>query len=81
MYFSPVNKQLEEHKVLQQPEKWGNFILERELYYETFCPFLITYSYANSITSSELNNKLIAISGCSNVEFVVDKQALVLNQL
>ena len=26
MYFNPVNKQLEEHKVFQQREKWGNFI-------------------------------------------------------
>ena len=42
MYFSPVNKQLEEYKVLQQPEKWGNFIPEREFYDETFSPSLIT---------------------------------------
>ena len=75
MYFSPVNKQLEEHKVLQQPKKWGNFIPEKEFYDETFCPSLIT------LIVSELNNKLIVISGCSNVEFVVDKQALVPNQL
>ena len=41
MYFNPVNKQLEEHKVLQQPEKWGNFIPEREFYNKTFGPSLV----------------------------------------
>ena len=45
MYFIPVNKQLEEHKVLWQPEKWDNFIPEREFYDETFCVF----NYANSL--------------------------------
>ena len=41
MYFNPVNKQLEEHKVLQQPEKWENFIPEREFYNKTFGPSLV----------------------------------------
>ena len=38
MYFNPVNKQLEEHKLLQQRELYK----EKEFYNETLCQSLVT---------------------------------------
>ena len=52
MHFNPVNKQLEEHKVLLQPEKLGNFIPERELlilYDKTPLVMLMVYNLMTNL--------------------------------